>query len=246
MKPFHRPLLCLGPLKRGLGLLATLTLIGCGQGEPYQRPLRPTQVMNFGQLFSQNCAGCHGTDGVKGAAPPLNDALFLKITPDETLHDVIAIGRSGTLMPAFAIEQGGTLTAEQVDVLAKGLRSWGAFDSGLSSQLTRGKAGKSGAGLPAFNRACAVCHGTDGKTDELPGPVNDPSFLALASDQVLRRIIITGRADLGMPDYKGKTGRGDDFKPLTGQEIADLVALLASWRKAELPSVPPAPRAVTE
>jgi mono/diheme cytochrome c family protein len=224
---------------RGFALLATLALIGCGQSEPLQRPLRPTQVLNFDQLFSQNCVGCHGTDGTKGAAPPLNDALFLKITSDDTIHDVIARGRPGTLMPAFVIEQGGALTTEQVDVLAKGLRGWGAFDAALSSELTQGKPGKTDAGLRAFGRACAVCHGENGKTTELPGPINDPSFLALASDQVLRRIIITGRADLGMPNYKEKTGRSDSFKPLTAQEIADLVALLASWRKAELPSVPP-------
>jgi hypothetical protein len=33
-----------------------------------------------------------------------------------------------------------------------------------------------------------------------------------------------------MPDFAGKDGRPDDFKPLTSAEVADLVALLSGWR----------------
>jgi hypothetical protein len=47
----------------------------------------------------------------------------------------------------------------------------------------------------------------------------------------LRRIIITGRPDLGMPDYAGADGRASDFQPLSAADIDHLVALLASWRK---------------
>ncbi len=62
--------------------------------------------------------------------------------------------------------------------------------------------------------------------------MNDPDFLALASDQMLRRIIITGRPDLGMPDFAGTDGRSDGFQPLSSTEIDDLVALLGQWRTA--------------
>jgi hypothetical protein len=60
--------------------------------------------------------------------------------------------------------------------------------------------------------------------------INDPAFLALISDQELRRYAITGRPDLGMPPYDGKAGRPADFEPLTSEEIDGLVALLAYWR----------------
>ena len=53
-----------------------------------------------------------------------------------------------------------------------------------------------------------------------------PAFLALISDQASRRIIITGRPDLGMPNYAETDGRPEDFQPLTSAEIDDLVALL--------------------
>lgn len=97
-------------------------------------------------------------------------------------------------------------------------------------------------GQAVFATACAACHGNLGQGRQTPdgaiGAINDPTFLALISDRALRRLAITGRADLGMPNYAGKAGRGADFQPLTSQQIADLVALLASWRNP-LPSAQP-------
>jgi hypothetical protein len=46
----------------------------------------------------------------------------------------------------------------------------------------------------------------------------------------LRRFVITGRPDLGMPDYAGSKGRPEDFQPLTAENVTDVVALLAYWR----------------
>jgi cytochrome c oxidase cbb3-type subunit 3 len=55
--------------------------------------------------------------------------------------------------------------------------------------------------------------------------MND-SFLALVSDQALRTIIITGRPELGAPDWRGNV----PGKPMSDQEITDVVAWLASHR----------------
>lgn len=88
-----------------------------------------------------------------------------------------------------------------------------------------------------FALACASCHGNNGngvqRHGNLRNKINDPAFLALISDQALGRIIITGRPDLGMPNYAQKMKRPDNFQPLSSTEIADLVALLASWRKGK-------------
>jgi mono/diheme cytochrome c family protein len=90
-------------------------------------------------------------------------------------------------------------------------------------------------GMQVFARACARCHGDHGQGEKTGGrwvrTIHDPVFLSLISDQALRRYAITGRPDLGMPDYAGKTGRTPDFKPLTPAELNDLVALLAAWRQ---------------
>jgi mono/diheme cytochrome c family protein len=96
------------------------------------------------------------------------------------------------------------------------------------------QSGARGDGAMTFARACAVCHGDNGRGVTNGGRpanvLNDRVFLALISDQALRRYIITGRPDLGMPDYAGSRPQQPDFRPLTPEEVNDLVALLASWR----------------
>jgi hypothetical protein len=58
------------------------------------------------------------------------------------------------------------------------------------------------------------------------------------SDQALRRIIITGRPDLGMPDYRARAKAEGKVEALTSAQINQIVALLASWR--EQAHTPPA------
>ncbi len=226
--------------------LLLLTSGGCldrmpGKPNPADRPQLPGEQTDFQVLFQRSCSGCHGADGKLGPAPPLNDPLFLAIVPDEVLLDVVTHGRPGTPMPAFDKRVAGTLTDEQIQILAGGLKSHFKLTSaagdvppykGESSiqppaeQIARGE--------KLFASACAACHGDSGQgsgdDDTGPGRVNDPALLSLFSNQALRRIIITGRPDLGMPNYAETDGRDSDFKPLTSQEIDDLVALLAHWR----------------
>jgi mono/diheme cytochrome c family protein len=220
---------------------------GCDlPGKPLEadRPVRADQVKDFDTLYSTRCAGCHGANGKLGPAPPLNDPLFLAIVPDAVLLHVIAEGRAVTAaqktpMPAFARAHGGPLTDAQVKVLAEGMKkrwpsaaSEGAPPPYLSPVGNEG--GDKGAGARVFARACAGCHGKQGEGVERDGVlrrrIHDPAFLALLSDKALRRIIITGRPDLGMPAYDGRADRPADFRPLTSAQIDDLVALLQSWR----------------
>lgn len=91
--------------------------------------------------------------------------------------------------------------------------------------------------MALFKSACADCHGSHGEGADY-GRINSPDFLALASDQMLRRIIITGRADLGMPDYAGADQRASDFKPLTSEDVDQLVALLGRWRHGSAVAAP--------
>lgn len=233
---------------RLLPLLAVLAA-GCdlpGKPREADRPQPADQVMDFGVLYQTRCAGCHGADGKLGPAPPLNDPIFLAIVPDAELLRVIAEGRSvapgqKTPMPAFAHEKGGPLTGAQVKALAEGIKKYWEPSASSSSSLPpylgpAARGGNKDEGGRVFARACAGCHGSHGQGEEeggaLPGgAINDPAFLALISDQALRRTIITGRRDLGMPAYNGKSGRPPDSQVLTSAEIDDLVALLRSWRQ---------------
>jgi mono/diheme cytochrome c family protein len=97
------------------------------------------------------------------------------------------------------------------------------------------------ASLSVFARACAVCHGEQGRGiaqgDTPTQAINDPAFLSLSSDQVLRRFVITGRADLGMPGFADARPGNPQFQALTDDEVASLVALLASWREKDIAPV---------
>ena len=98
---------------------------GCdlpGKPRPESRPAPAESALDFATLYGRNCAGCHGAHGRLGPAPPLNDPLFLQIVPESELVRVIAEGRPGTPMPAFAQGQGGPLTEAQVRALAAGIK----------------------------------------------------------------------------------------------------------------------------
>lgn len=207
---------------------------GCARTGP-SRPVPADRVLDFATLYGQNCSGCHGADGQFGPAPPLNDPVFLAIVPDAVLLQVVAEGRPGTPMPAFARKSGGTLTDEQVRVLAGGIKTrWKASPPEIAapSYLAEEGHGNRARGARAFEHACASCHGDEGRGGkDKVGPVNDPAFLALISDQAIRRYIITGRRDLKMPNFAGKEGRPEGFRSLTAQEVADLVDLFSGWRR---------------
>jgi mono/diheme cytochrome c family protein len=76
------------------------------------------------QLFSANCAQCHGADASGGGtAPTLNSSQFLKSTSDQQIFALVSGGVSGTEMPAWGIDYGGTFTDEQVRQVTTYLRS---------------------------------------------------------------------------------------------------------------------------
>jgi mono/diheme cytochrome c family protein len=228
---------------RLLPLLAALAT-GCdlpGKPREADRPVPADKVKDFNTLYSMRCAGCHGADGKLGPAPPLNDPIFLAIVPDPDLRRVIREGRAvspgqKSPMPAFARDRGGPLTGAQVQVLADGIKErWGSPPEAGAAALppyrdeeTQGDA-KAGEGV--FARYCACCHGKDGKGGDRAGAVNDRAFLKLISDQALRRLVITGRPDLGMPDYRTQGARPAPFHPMSPRDVADVVALLAHWRQ---------------
>ena len=94
-----------------------------------------------------------------------------------------------------------------------------------------------------FARACAACHGDHGrgfrKGGETVRAIHDPVFLDLTSDQAVRRYVITGRSDLGMPSFAQARPDDSQWSPLTEQDVGDLMALVASWRQNHAARVKP-------
>ena len=225
-----------------IAALAMLALAGCDAmpGRPRQadRPPLASEVTAFTALYGQNCAGCHGADGRLGAARPLNDPIYLALTPRERLRTIIAQGVPDTAMPAFAVSAGGPLTEAQIDALVSAmLTRWSQpalvkdltlppYDAAEAIADGSSSPGDPEQGREVYAVACADCHGADGSGGQKGGSVVDASYLALVSDQALRTAIIAGRTDLGMPDWRGDI----PGQPLTPQQIADVVAWLTSHR----------------
>jgi cytochrome c oxidase cbb3-type subunit III len=223
------------------GLTALGMMLGCeripGKPTEAQRPLLSSQVTNFDELYGHSCAGCHGGDGQLGAARPLRDPLYLALVRRDTLRQIIAQGVPGTTMPAFSERLGGGLTDTQIDIVIEGMQNrWGrsqAFTSvtlpSYSLEDARAAGAESGdaeRGKTAYTTYCARCHGPDGHGGEKGGAVLDGAYLALVSDQALRTAVIAGRVDLGMPDWREAVAG----QPMPSQDIADVVAWLASHR----------------
>lgn len=228
-----------------LALTATAMLMGAtgcmeAPGKPRENSdaARPEQILDAKTLYRQNCAACHGDQGRNGAAISLANPVYLATAGVDNIRRVTRQGVSGTMMPPFGKGQGGLLTDEQIDLLAHGMvHEWARADA-LSGQAppayAAATAGDATRGQQAFGLFCARCHGADGAgTASGPsthtGSIVDSAYLALISDQGLRSIVIAGRPDRGMPDWRAYL-QAPKARAMTDQEIGDVVAWLASHR----------------
>ena len=218
-----------------------LMCAGCknAPGKPESEAKRPSQVLRFPVLYRENCAACHGDNGKDGAAISLANPVYLAVADVNTIQKITAKGVPGTLMPGFAKSQGGMLTDQQIAVIARGMEmTWGnanALGGQTPPAYASSSVGDPVQGQKAFTTFCASCHGVDGtgaaRGKRHSGSLVDPAYLALISDQGLRSLILAGQPQEGMPDWRADmTGPGS--RAMTGQEVTDIVAWLASHRIA--------------
>jgi cytochrome c oxidase cbb3-type subunit 3/ubiquinol-cytochrome c reductase cytochrome c subunit len=183
---------------------------------------------DFGLLYQNHCAGCHGADGRFGPAPILHDPLYLSLIPADRFRAVVEKGVPGTAMTPFSQSHGGALSGAQIDALTRGaMEHWSdaTVTGGETPPRYAGPLGDPVRGAGVYAAACANCHGADGRGGEKGHDIVDPTYLALVSDQALRTAVIVGRPDLGMPDWRGEHGT-----PLTADQVSDVVAWMASHR----------------
>jgi mono/diheme cytochrome c family protein len=193
--------------------------------------------LEFRTLYAENCAGCHGSEGRGGAAIALADPVYLAIADEAAIRKVIANGVNGTSMPAFGQSAGGMLTDKQIDVITGGIRShWsrpGLLNGANPPFYAAKSAGNARQGEVVYQTYCQSCHGPGGQGGAKGSAITNGSFLALVSDQGLRTIVIAGRPELGAPDWRGNV----PDKPMSDQEITDVVSWLAS-RRVQNPGQP--------
>ncbi len=220
-------------IRAGALALTSLLAAGCNHLGPsrIETVERPDSITNFQTLYSQNCAGCHGANGQNGPAIDLANPVYQAWVDDATISRIVSMGEPPTQMPAFAQSSGGMLTDAQVDALVKGMRAAWPANGALNGQnapspqpsghpdTEKGKA--------AYQAACLRCHSQPGQQ------VTDPTYLALINNHTMRTLIVVGRPDLGHPDWRGDI----PGRPLTEQEVTDIVAYLNTFR-TEAPGQP--------
>ena len=226
----HRSIFAAGAI---VAVATVLACVACSSLPSAYRPEptveTPNDVVDFKQLYAQNCAGCHGADGKGGAAIALANPVFLAIADDTVIRHIASNGVPGTPMPALAQSAGGILTEKQIDAIVSGIRLW-AKPNAIGNQMLPPYAapvpGDPQRGADAYRTYCSSCHGADGRGGTKGSAIVDGSYLALVSDQQLRTVVIAGRPELGAPDWRGDV----EGRPMSAKDISDVVAWLSSQR----------------
>lgn len=218
----------------GIVSLSAFALSGCS-GVPrgastIEVPIVPGDISDFKILYAQNCSGCHGPEGKGGAAIALADPVYLAVADDVVIRRAAANGIPGTAMPAFAQSAGGMLTSKQIDLIVGGIRArWSkpdALQGASAPPYSSPEPGNASRGSEVYATYCSSCHGAGGRGGQKASSIVDGSFLALLNDQELRTIVIVGRPELGAPDWRNNVSG----KPMSAQDVSDVVAWLASQR----------------
>ncbi|MEN8108860.1 MAG: c-type cytochrome [Pseudomonadota bacterium] len=183
------------------------------------------------RLFSEHCAVCHGDKGNGGVGTPLALPSFLASVDDKFLRETIRHGRPGRVMPAFP-----KLSNAQLDALVRHIRGWSKqpppvfSDAPVKGNVSRGKA--------LFASYCASCHGANGeggtgtgvtfsRQRDLPiiaPALNNPGFLAAASDELIRHTLQFGREGTPMTSML--------VQGLDEKQINDLVAYVRAFENS--------------
>ncbi len=112
------------------------------------------------------------------------------------------------------------LTLVLAALLASGCRRRRHVASSEKAEVKHGRA--------LYGRYCALCHGKklEGYAADHANALGNPEFLAVASDEFLRRAIVEGRPGTPMSAWAKAAGG-----PLEPKEIDDLIAFLRSLGK---------------
>ena len=184
------------------------------------------------ELYHQHCTVCHGDDGRGGVGVPLSLPSFINSVSDEYLSLTIRLGRPGRIMPAFP-----KLSDAQVNAIVKHMRSW--TNEPAVTHNTEPVEGDAERGEELYAEHCADCHGEDGKGGTGTGvtfsrkrklpiiapALNNPGFLASATDEMIRDTLIHGR--------KGTPMSPSVEEGLSDEDVDDIVSFIRSYEKQQ-------------
>jgi mono/diheme cytochrome c family protein len=175
------------------------------------------------QLFTQNCASCHGDFGEGGPNPtragdviaPISSREYLSTRDDATLRAVISQGQPDFGMSPFATSNGGPLDDDEIDAIVAFLRSWEENPPvEVPPEVITGPVPLHAAEI--FRDICSRCHGPAGEGGLGP-TLRGPEFEARYNDQQLFDVINLGHEATPMIAWG---------EILTAEQIRELVTYI--------------------
>lgn len=187
-------------------------------------------------LYARYCAACHGSHGTGGVGVPLALPDFLATVDDAYLRSTIRRGRPGRVMPAFQ-----QLRDTEVNAIVHYIRGWAPPAASSTRTAKTPVTGDVSRGAKLFAQHCAACHGSRGEGGHGTGvtfsrprdlPVlapalNNPGFLAAASDTMIKTTLMRGRQGTPMQSFL-KQG-------LSENDIDDVVAYVRGFARESRP-----------
>jgi mono/diheme cytochrome c family protein len=114
----------------GVGVMAVLIVafavylpLEPGSREAERASLVDSRIEAGQGIFAANCVACHGENATGGIGPALNSKQFLGSVSDDQIRSIVSTGIPGSQMSAYLQDNGGPLTAEEINQIASYLRS---------------------------------------------------------------------------------------------------------------------------
>ena len=209
-----------------------VTWLRYNQGKPRTVTARPgVGIAALGaEIYAQTCSECHGEQGEGRVGSALANSHFLRHASDGFLAATMILGRENTPMTSLAWGQQGIveLNGEEVAYVVAFLRTWEFEPPPRVHSTQPASEADQRIGGELFSGHCAGCHGAEGRDSWAPA-LNNPEFLAAASDGFLKATVARGRAGTAMRSFS-KGGGG--ISTLSGEQIDDIVSHVRSWEKS--------------
>jgi len=180
--------------------------------------------------FSYLCSACHGKNGegkdyqsFSTGIPAIGHIDFLRVASREYIRFTLEKGRSLRQMGSWTGRISG-MQAEELDDITSFLKER-YYRSDAEVLTLRG--GDDGEGLLLFEQYCKACHGEAGSGD-VAVALKQEGLLSRAGNDFLILTLLKGRGNTAMPGWSH----------LENEQLADLLALLASWRNKSVTAAP--------
>jgi cytochrome c oxidase cbb3-type subunit 3 len=184
------------------------------------------------QIYAENCAACHGTNGAGSVIAPSIDSAELRETSRDDLAQLVNNGVPGSLMAGWQ----NMLAPEQISAVIDLIYRWPEMvQAGIDFPETQVMQFSSSPemiadGQQLFNIACKSCHGVEAYGSPMAPALNNQLFLSETPDAAIYQIIAGGVTDTLMPAWGNR---------LTDYDLQSLVAYLRNFEPTAPAIVPP-------